>query len=88
MEVIDPRGYPVVLSDERWRHIVERHPEVELEDLVLALREPSIRITLRRPHQWGYYLHGHGPSEYLKVVVSYDRYPPWVVTAYPRRSFP
>ncbi len=37
-------GVPVRLSDERWRHIVSRHPEVEgqRERVLEALAEPDI----------------------------------------------
>jgi hypothetical protein len=37
--------------------------------------------------EW-FYLGGVGPSRWLKVVVLYERELGWVVTAFPRRSFP
>jgi len=43
-KVTDPQGYEVTLEEERWRHIVKGHPEVEkLQDvLIKALGEPEL----------------------------------------------
>ena len=36
-------GVPIRLPDERWRHIRERHPEVELQEQVLeAVSSPDL----------------------------------------------
>ncbi|GAC1435425.1 MAG: hypothetical protein NVS1B11_37350 [Terriglobales bacterium] len=39
-KVTDPQGYEVTLTEERWQHITEGHPEVEkLLDVLLATLE-------------------------------------------------
>ena len=40
---ISVHGVPIRLTDERWRHIVDRHPEIEshLADLLVTIREPE-----------------------------------------------
>jgi hypothetical protein len=44
--VLDPDDRPVELTDERWSHIVERHPEIQgYEDEVLrAVRDPDVQV--------------------------------------------
>jgi phage-Barnase-EndoU-ColicinE5/D-RelE like nuclease2 len=41
--VQDPTGLEIVLTDECWRHVVSRHPEMEpFKELVLkTIREPD-----------------------------------------------
>ena len=40
---IDPQGRPVVLTAERWEHILARHPELRpfRGDLLAAVRHPT-----------------------------------------------
>ncbi len=50
MRVVAFDGVEVVLSEERWRHIVLRHPELEKErSLVLSAVADPDELMLIRP---------------------------------------
>jgi hypothetical protein len=54
----DPRGRTVELTEERWRHIVERHPEIESHgDVVLrTVQKPDCQIAGRLSNEEWFYL--------------------------------
>lgn len=85
MEFIDNFKRKIMLSDERWNHITETHPE--MTDLVDAVKE-----TLKYPELikrsvydeniilvYTYYEHIYN-GKYICVVVAHDK--ELVVTAY------
>ena len=43
-KVTDPQGYEVIIEEDRWEHIIDRHPEVEpLQDILLqTLDKPNL----------------------------------------------
>ena len=89
---VDPDGRTVVLREERWRHIVNGHPE--LRSLERKIIEAVERPTVRRPGRshsetWHYLeLRPPRPAPWLKVVVRYGAQEGLVVTAFLRRSMP
>lgn len=87
-EIDDPSGRTVHMSGERWKHIIDGHPELAgcHADLLRAIVEPSEVIRDSRPGEDWYYLAGAGPSRWLKVVVSSRTRE--VITAFPRRRKP
>jgi hypothetical protein len=88
--VVDPAGRRVELLDDRWKHIVARHPEMEaLRDAVLrAVTAPTEQLAGRRPGEQWFYLGDVGPSRWLKVVVNFDAGAGRIITAFPRRTLP
>jgi len=84
-----PDGRPVYLSDERWGHIVDGHPELHAwRDRILSIvREPAQVVPGRRPGEEWFYGTG-GPSRWLKVVVQWEDGRGAVVTAFARRRLP
>jgi len=86
----DPYGRTVELTDERWGHIVERHPEIQtLDQTVLqAVQAPDYHMPGRIANEEWYYLKTDTPSNWLKVVVAYAEGRGHIVTAYARRSMP
>jgi hypothetical protein len=86
----DPRGTTVELTDERWGHIIERHPEIEpLGEAVLrAVQTPDRRMPSRLGNEEWYYLETDEPSAWLKVVVAYSEERGHIVTAYATGSAP
>jgi hypothetical protein len=90
--VTDPNGTPVTLTFERWRHVVEAHPELAgwRRAVLVAVRAPTEVRRGRRANERWHYLLGAGPSRWLKVVVAYERDNErgHVVTAFARRAFP
>lgn len=82
----------MVLTSERWTHILAGHPE--LVTLETSIRQAVISPTQRMPGRTGtqswYYLELPRPrrSRWLKVVVSYGEQGGWIVTAFLRRSLP
>jgi hypothetical protein len=80
----------VVLTGERWEHVVERHAEIEPHEssVLKAVTAPDRRVRgTRRREEW-FYLAGVGPSRWLKVVVRYEDEEGRIITAFARRSFP
>ena len=90
LAVTDPSGRSVVLSLERWAHITTRHPELQANrnDVLAAVRHPTIRMRGRRLDEEWYYRLGVGPSRWLKVVVAYEGTVGEIRTAFARRAFP
>jgi hypothetical protein len=91
-EILTPDGRRVELTAERWEHIVasDRHPELaDLQGEVLrAVAQPTEIRPGREPDEMWFYLHGVGPSQWLKVVVVFSADRGYVVTAFPRRRLP
>jgi hypothetical protein len=87
---LDPDGRCVVFTENAWRHIVEKHPELEpfVQQIVTAVRAPSRRVPGRKPGEEWFYLAEAGPSRWLKVVVHYEGDEGEIVTAFARRAFP
>jgi hypothetical protein len=88
--VADEKGRRVELTEERWLHIVDAHPELELHQAVVidAAGAPTHRLLATRPGEEWCYLEAVGPSRWLKVVVAYAGQTGRIVTAFPRRSLP
>jgi hypothetical protein len=89
--VVDPDRRTVELSEERWAHITEGHPELaRLRDEVLeTVRTPSQRRPGPAVGEEWFYREGVGPSQWLKVVVRYEAIDRgWIVTAFARRRMP
>jgi hypothetical protein len=86
----DPEGMTVELTEERWSHIIERHPELEPfgEAVLRTVQEPDRRMAGRLGNEQWYYLKTDEPSDWLKVVVAYSRDRGHVVTAYATGSAP
>lgn len=89
VELRAPDGKPVTLTGERWRHIVDGHPELAVHrDAVLAaVATPARQLPGRRPHETWCYGPG-GPSRCIKVVVHWTGDRGTIVTAFARRRFP
>lgn len=88
--VRDPDGREVVLTAERWAHVLDRHPYIDVtpEEIIGAVARPDERARARQPHEEWFYRRGAGPSFWIRIVVHYERGYGLVVTAFPRRSFP
>lgn len=87
----DPRDREIVLTGERWEHIIEGHPELEAhQDAVLrAVEAPTETASGRQPDEEWFYLADAGPSRWLKVVVVFDTASSGrIITAFPRRRKP
>lgn len=87
----DPRGREILLTPERWKHIIDGHPELEAygEDILRAVEAPTEIGPGREADEEWFYLMDAGPSRWLKIVVVFesaasDR----IITAFPRRRKP
>ena len=90
-EMRDHQGREVLLSDERWRHIVSAHPEIEIykEEVCRSVESPTTTLAGREPDEEWLYLEGVGPSRWLKVVVVFDSEGSGrIITAFARRRKP
>ena len=90
-EIRDRRGRKVLFSLERWRHIIEGHPEIEpFEDEIRrAIEAPTADLPGREANEEWLYLEGAGPSRWLKVVVVFDSSERGrIITAFARRRKP
>lgn len=84
-----PGSRPIVLSEERWAHVLARHPELGAcrAEVLAVLANPAQRVAGSHPNEEWLYGPG-GPSRWLKVVVHWDQDSGSVVTAFARRSLP
>lgn len=89
-ETRDPDGRRVLLTAERWQHILEEHAELGLKppDIVAVVAEPEHRLRGRAPQEEWFYRGGAGPSRWVRVVVHYEQALGRIVTAFPRRAVP
>jgi hypothetical protein len=87
-ETKTPEGVRVVLFEDTWcEHITESgegHPEIEpyLEGVVTSVSNPDYREPDVRPSRERFYKHAAGPGSWLFVVVSFEREPARIVTAF------
>jgi hypothetical protein len=87
----DREGREVLLSPERWQHIVSGHPEIEVfeREVRQAIESPMAVLPGREPGEEWLYLEGAGPSRWLKVVVAFDNAERGrIITAFARRRKP
>ena len=88
--ITDFKGRTVELTEERWGHIVERHPEIGMLDhsVLRAVEAPDRHLSGRLANEEWFYLKTARPSNWLKVVVAYVEGRGQIVTAFARRSMP
>jgi hypothetical protein len=87
----DRQGREVLLSPERWQHIVNAHPEIEVCEKAIrrAIESPTTVLAGREPDEEWLYLEGAGPSRWLKVVVVFDNEGRGrIITSFARRRKP
>jgi hypothetical protein len=87
----DREGREVLLSPERWQHIVSGHPEIEVyeQEVSRTVESPTAVLSGRDPDEEWLYLEGAGPSRWLKVVVVFDSGERGrIITAFARRRKP
>lgn len=87
----DRQGREVLLSPERWQHIIGGHPEIEAcaTDIRRAVEAPTAVIAGPEPDEEWLYLEGAGPSRWLKVVVVFDSADQGrIITSFARRRKP
>jgi hypothetical protein len=86
----DPDGRVVVLTAERWGHILDGHPELApyRAQLLAAVRTPTERRPGRVPHEVWAFLATDRPSRWLQVVLHYRGARGQIVTAFARRALP
>ncbi len=86
-EVEDKSGRKIHLSDERWKHLNQEHPEVApyLEDIKETLKNP-VKITeyeLDENVRYYYkYFKERESAKYLLVIVKYLNNHGFIITAY------
>ena len=93
-EIIDKSGRRVHLSEERWTHINQEHPEVApyLEQLEETLKNP-IKVSTNDfdetvKYHYTYLKERKSAARYLLVIVKYLNGKGFIITAYFVRSMP
>ena len=86
----DPDGRAVVLTFERWRHIVDKHDELHghRDSVLEAVARPEERLPGRRAQQEWFYARMPWPGRSIRVVVHYESDRGQIVTAFSRRLIP
>ena len=87
---MDPSGRQVVLTSERWLHILVRHGELKAyrNAILLTVSNPDrIRLGDESNERW-FFAANVGPSRWLQVVVHYDGSSGRITTAFGRRCLP
>jgi hypothetical protein len=90
-EIRDRQGRQILLSPERWQHIVSGHPEIEVHrgGIRRAVESPTSVVAGRESDEEWLYLEGVGPSRWLKVVVVFDSEDRGrIITSFARRRKP
>lgn len=90
-KIRDPQGRDVLLSPERWQHIISAHPEIEIyaKEIRRAVESPTTVLAGREPDEEWLYLEGAGPSRWLKVIVVFDSKDRGrIITSFARRRKP
>ncbi|MBI2655436.1 hypothetical protein HYX06_03365 [Candidatus Woesearchaeota archaeon] len=86
-EIEDKTGRKIHLSDERWKHLNQEHPEVApyLEDIKETLKTP-LKITAYEYDEnvkyYYKYFKEREVAKYLLVIVKYLNNHGFIVTAY------
>jgi hypothetical protein len=88
--ITDPQGRTVWLTQERWDHIIEEHPEVEkhLEALKKCVQTAEKRTKGNYSGSEKLWRRNVGPARWFCVVVRYERRTGTVRTALPVRRGP
>ncbi len=73
-ELADKTGKTIVLTKERWSHIVQHHPDVsdKLEEVKLSLTTPTVIV----PHKYddktaNYYRYQKETRDHMLTIVKY-----------------
>lgn len=86
----DSLGRTVVLTQERWDHVLRGHRQMEgLELAVMRVVEnPEMKLKGNYEGAEKLYAQGLGPAKWLAVVVAYSGLQGQVITAYPHTKEP
>ena len=86
----DPWGRQVLLTEARWEHVLNEHPEMKGHDFEVLVTVPAPdAITPGRFGRWCYWATRRGVSKWIFVVVDWRLgQEPYVVTAFARRKGP
>ena len=88
-EIIDKTGRKIRLTQERWSHITQEHPEVvSLEEVKDTLTSPlKIKSSKYSPEDVNYYYRfDKDKKKYLMVAVKYLNGDGFVITVYYLRN--
>ena len=86
-DVTDKTGRKIHLTDERWKHIRKKHPEIESSELLQEAIEKSDKITNTHldpkvNYFWKHYKNRLGHDKFLLVVVKYLNGDGYVLSSY------
>ena len=82
-EIKDKTDRKIRLSEKQWRHIKQRHPGIESNNIEETLISPLKTIAKEGVTiYYKYFKHRKEPAKYLKVVVKYLNGDGFVVTSY------
>jgi hypothetical protein len=86
----DALGRKIILTEERWTHIVDGHPELDGLELALmrAVEAADITVDGKTADTKRVCAKDLGPARYLVVVVRYAGQTGYVRTAYPTSKEP
>jgi len=87
---VAPDGRIVVLTTERWAHIVDRHDEAERHRALIldVVARPDLWHVVGSMNEEWFFRERAGPSVWLQVVVHFAEDRGIITTAFARRSLP
>jgi hypothetical protein len=86
-EAIDPRGYKVICTEERWKlHVLDEHPSManRVDEVKEAIEKPFLGFIFQDASYENRQIY-YGKAEgirYVKVVVEFDKEEGVLITAY------
>ena len=83
-EIIDKTGRKIRLTKEQWKHIQKKHPNLEINDIKIAIKNSIViyQIDGEIAVYYFYFKHRKEISKYLKIIVKYLNGKGYVITSY------
>lgn len=86
-QIKDKFGNSIRLTDERWKHVVNRHPEIKsyIEKVKTTIKDPEILVS-NPYHPYEKYYHHFFPRLKNYIIVILEQQKGFIITAYIARK--
>ena len=83
-EILDKTERKVHLSEERWKHIKQDHPNVEEDEIKITIKNPIKIIDKgkRKYFYYHYFKYKKHSEKFLRVIVKYLNGEGFIISSY------